>query len=154
MLFQQKMIQAIVKLCVSPQVQAKLIPAEALVHIVTHFLSWLTLMQNTLMVCSVLLEIIYKILKICKAMIKLYRLWKEEIGSKINYCPVHLPIQNQNCPIFFKTKIILPWKKSPYLQWCAIENHQDPFYVVKWHFSRRPKGSFNNHVEKKREGGG
>ena len=138
MLFQQKMIQAIVKLCVSPQVQAKLIPAEALVHIVTHFLSWLTLMQNTLMVCSVLLEIIYKILKICKAMIKLYRLWKEEIGSKINYCPVHLPIQNQNCPIFFKTKIILPWKKSPYLQWCAIENHQDPFYVVNCHFSRSP----------------
>ena len=71
MLFQQKMIQVIVKLCVSPQVQDKLIPVEALVPIVTHFLSWLTLMQNTLMVCSVLLEIIYKILKTCKAMIKL-----------------------------------------------------------------------------------
>ena len=24
------------------------------------------------------------------------------------------------------------------LLWFAIENHQDPFYVVNWHFSRRP----------------
>ena len=26
------------------------------------------------------------------------------------------------------------------VQWCAIENHQDPFYVVNWHFSRHPDG--------------
>ena len=24
------------------------------------------------------------------------------------------------------------------LQWCAIENNQDPFYVVNCHFSRHP----------------
>ena len=26
-----------------------------------------------------------------------------------------------------------------HLEWCAIENHQDPFYVVYWHFSRHPE---------------
>ena len=28
--------------------------------------------------------------------------------------------------------------KRSIILWCVIENHQDPFYVVNWYFSRRP----------------
>ena len=36
------------------------------------------------------------------------------------------------------TKVWWILKYVVYLQCCAIENHQDPVYVVNWHFSRGP----------------
>ena len=38
--------------------------------------------------------------------------------------------------VFIVVKVCLLVQGS--IQWCAIKNHQDPFHVVNWHFSRCP----------------